>query len=81
MIVFCPERSEGQAQSAKSVPPERLLIETDAPYLAPVPHRGRRNDSHLMYATAKFLAELKGMPVENLISITRENAKCLFSVL
>ncbi|MBQ2730793.1 MAG: TatD family hydrolase [Clostridia bacterium] len=75
------KNAAGIVEAAKSVPPERLLIETDAPYLAPVPHRGRRNDSHLMYATAKFLAELKGVPVENLISTTRENAKCLFSVL
>ena len=74
------KNAAGLVEAAKSVPEERLLIETDAPYLAPVPYRGRRNDSHLMYATAAFLADVRGVSVEKLIETTRENAKCLFSV-
>lgn len=70
----------GIAEAAKSVPRDRLLIETDAPYLAPVPYRGERNDSHKMYATAAFLGTLLGIDTEEVIRITRENAKCLFSV-
>lgn len=74
------KNAAGLVEAAKSVARERLLIETDAPYLAPVPYRGRRNDSHLMYATAAFLAEVRGVTVEEIIQTTRENAKCLFSV-
>ncbi len=74
------KNAAGIVEAAKSVPLERLLIETDAPYLAPVPYRGRRNDSHLMYATAAFLAEVREIPVEELIFATRENAKRLFSI-
>lgn len=74
------KNAAGIVEAAKSVPQDRLLIETDAPYLAPVPYRGRRNDSHLMYATATFLAEVRGVSVKEIIETTRENAKCLFSI-
>ncbi|MBR6530045.1 MAG: TatD family hydrolase [Clostridia bacterium] len=74
------KNAQGIVEAAKSVPEDRLLIETDAPYLAPVPYRGRRNDSHLMYATAEFLAFARGVSVESIINSTRENAKRLFSV-
>ncbi len=74
------KNAAGLVDAAKSVPVDRLLIETDAPYLAPVPYRGRRNDSHLMYATASFLAEVRGTTVEEIVNTTRENAKRLFSV-
>ena len=72
--------ASGLLECAAAVPDERLLIETDAPYLAPVPYRGRRNDSHLMYATACRLAELRGCTPEELIAQTRDNAKRLFGL-
>lgn len=74
------KNAAGIVEAAKSVPAHRLLIETDAPYLAPEPHRGKRCDSHLMYATAAFLAEVRGVRTQELIEQTRENAKRLFSL-
>ena len=61
-------------------PPERILIETDSPYLSPVPMRGKRNDSgNLVYITEK-IAEIKGMSPEELAAITTENGKKLFGI-
>lgn len=65
---------------AASVPPERLLIETDCPYLAPVPHRGELNHSGLMYATAEALAGIRGVTTEALIRLTADNARRLFRI-
>ena len=63
---------------AASVPLEQLLVETDAPYLAPHPHRGKRNDSALMVHTASTLAELHGISLDELARITRDNTCRLF---
>ena len=64
-------------ESAKAVPLDRLLIETDSPYLAPVPFRGKRNEpTHVAYVSHK-LAELKGLPLEEMAEITYQNA-CRF---
>lgn len=60
--------------AAAVVPPDRLMIETDAPYLAPVPYRGKRNVSRYAYATAARLAEIHGVSTQEMIRITRENA-------
>jgi len=60
------------------VPDDQLLVETDAPYLAPVPHRGKRNEPAYVAATATRLAELRGMPVERLAELTAANARRLF---
>ena len=62
---------------AKEVPIDRLLLETDAPYLAPVPMRGKRNDSSLIVYTAKRIAEIRQMAVEDLLKYAKENA-CRF---
>lgn len=61
-------------------PPERILLETDSPYLAPVPHRGERNDSTLLHFTAEKVAELKGMSTAELARITLENGRRLFNI-
>lgn len=66
------------AEAAKAVPPTHLLVETDAPYLAPVPYRGKRNDSRKAYATAAKLAEIHGVSPEEMLKITCENAKRFF---
>lgn len=65
---------------AEFVPIDRLLIETDCPYLAPVPYRGKRNSSLFIHATAEKLADIKGISVEELARITAENTKKLFNI-
>lgn len=64
---------------ARAVPPERLLVETDAPYLAPEPHRGKVNEPALVRHTGKVLAEIHGMSEEDLASITKNNFFDLFT--
>jgi len=61
------------------VPLDRLLVETDAPYLAPVPHRGKRNEPAFVAHTAAMLAELKGVPFEELARATTDNFFRLFT--
>lgn len=61
-------------------PMDRLFIETDSPYLAPVPCRGKRNDSSLVRYTAEKIAEIKGLDVEDVIEITKNNAKQFFGI-
>lgn len=63
---------------AKAVPDERILIETDSPYLAPVPMRGKKNQPAYVAYIAEFLAELRGCSVEHIAAITRENYFRLF---
>ena len=62
------------------VPNDRILIETDAPYLAPVPHRGKMNHSGLMLYTAEAVAAVKGIDTDTAIRLTAENAKRLFGI-
>ena len=63
---------------AADLPLTRLLVETDAPYLAPEPHRGKRNEPSYMVRTAERLAELQGVSFERLAQQTTENAQRLF---
>ena len=63
---------------AKAVPADRLLLETDCPYMAPTPFRGKRNSSALIPYTAEFIAGLRGVDAQTLIDQTTENAKRLF---
>lgn len=64
---------------ARDLPAERLLVETDAPYLAPVPHRGKRNEPGWTAHTAKVLAEVRGMGVGALAELTTANFRRLFT--
>ncbi len=66
--------------SVLSVPDDRLLVETDSPYLAPVPYRGKVNNSAYMYKTAEKLAETRGVSVEHIADITCRNACELFGI-
>ncbi len=60
------------------VPVDRLLLETDCPYMAPVPHRGERCDSSMIAFTAAKMAEIKGVSTEEMIEVARENGERLF---
>ena len=64
---------------AADVPLNRVLVETDAPYLAPVPHRGRRNEPSFVVQTARVLAETKGLGLEALAEATKANTRRLFA--
>ena len=65
-------------QTAKEVPLDRMLIETDSPYLAPVPHRGKRNEPAFVVETAKFIAGLRGCRAEEIGQATTENFRRFF---
>ena len=78
-IVTFPKALDVQA-AAREAPADRILVETDAPYLAPVPKRGKRNEPALMVHTARKLAELRGESFEHVARITTENFRRLISV-
>jgi TatD DNase family protein len=63
---------------AKHVPLDRLLIETDCPYLAPHPYRGKRNETGYVRLVAEKIAEIRGLSLEELAKITMDNALRLF---
>lgn len=66
--------------AARLVPTDRILIETDAPYLAPVPHRGRPNHPALVAHTAQFIADLRDVPVAQVATVTDRNARSIFGL-
>ncbi|MBO4724951.1 MAG: TatD family hydrolase, partial [Firmicutes bacterium] len=66
---------------AEQIPLEFLLVETDSPYLSPVPHRGERNHPVNVIHTAEKVAEIRGIDVETVANTTRENAMRLFNIL
>ena len=65
---------------ARIVPLERILLETDSPYMSPVPVRGTRNDSRNVIHIAAKLAEIRGMSTDEIIAITNENGRRLFGI-
>lgn len=65
-------------ESAKVVPLDKMLIETDAPYLAPMPHRGKRNEPGYVRYVAEELARVRGMSFEEVAKITTDNANKIF---
>ena len=67
-------------EAVRVVPPERLLVETDSPYLTPVPYRGRRNEPLYVAYVAEEIAALKGIDVEDVAARTTENAARLFEL-
>jgi TatD DNase family protein len=73
------KKAEDLREIAKSVPLDRLLVETDAPFLAPVPYRGKRNEPAFVAETAKCLAALKGITLEQLAVATSANVLRLFT--
>ncbi len=65
---------------AAQIPLEKLLIETDSPYLTPEPYRGKRNESAYVKYVAEKIAELRGMEFDQIAQITTENAKRIFQL-
>ena len=73
------KKSEALRELSKYIPLDRLLIETDSPYLAPQSHRGKLNEPSYLPETAQILAETRGIPIEKLASMTEKNAEHFFS--
>ena len=65
---------------AANIPLDRIVLETDCPYMAPEPFRGKRNDPGKIYRMAERLAEIRGLPVEEIRAITLENGKRLYRI-
>jgi TatD DNase family protein len=74
------KKSTIQQEVVRRIPLEKMLLETDCPYLAPEPYRGKRNEPAFMRKTAERVAELKGLTLEDVSRITSLNAKLLFGV-
>lgn len=74
------KNSKNAEQVIEYVPLEKILIETDSPYLSPEPLRGRRNDSRNVKYIAQKIAQVKNIPVEEVAKITYENAKKVFNI-
>jgi TatD DNase family protein len=68
------------AETAKEIPLDRILLETDSPYLTPVPFRGKRNESSYIPYIAQKLSELTGRSIEEIAAVTTENAQKLFKI-
>ena len=73
-------KNAGLAEVVRNIPLDRIVLETDAPYLTPVPHRGTRNESSYIPLIAAKVAELKGITVEEVAETTTNNAKTLFGI-
>ena len=84
MLSFTGNITFANARRAPEVircaPMDRIMLETDAPYMAPAPHRGERCDSSLIPLTAAAIARLKGLTVEEVLAITLENGKRFFDI-
>ena len=72
------KNAEALRETVRTVPPQRLVVETDCPFLPPEPRRGSRNDSQNLYYIVEKISSLLGMSHEETIKLTGENAKRLF---
>ncbi|MDO8668766.1 MAG: TatD family hydrolase [Candidatus Buchananbacteria bacterium] len=79
-IITFKKKAEELQQIAKEIPLEKILIETDAPYLAPEPHRGQRNEPSYVKFVAQKIAQLKGLNLEEVANTTTANARNLFNI-
>jgi TatD DNase family protein len=76
-ILTFPKKSEAIRETAASAPEDRILIETDSPFLAPIPYRGKQCEPAFVTHTAKCLAELRGCDVKHISSVTANNMETL----
>ena len=76
MVTF---KNGGLAEHIPNIDLNKIVLETDAPYLAPTPNRGKRNESAYLELIAQKIADLKQIPKEDLIKFTSTNAKALFA--
>ena len=67
-------------EAVEYIPMDRILLETDCPYMAPEPHRGTRNDSRNIVYVAEKIAQIKGITAQEVIDITNNNARVLFGL-
>lgn len=74
------KNAKAPKEVAKMVPADRLLIETDCPYLAPHPNRGKRNEPAYVKLVAEQIAELRGIGYEELAELTMRNAERLYKI-
>lgn len=74
------KNSRRAVEACAAVPMDRLMLETDCPYMAPIPHRGKRNNSSYAVHTAEKVAEIKGLTTEEVISICNKNAISFFNL-
>lgn len=74
------KKAEDLRETARAIPIDRILIETDSPFLAPIPYRGRRNEPAYVVETARAIAGLRGMEPDDLARTTSENFKRLFAI-
>lgn len=72
--------SEANREAARQCPEDRILVETDAPFLAPVPHRGKRNEPAFCADTLRLVADVRGVSVEHMAEVTSRNAARLFGL-
>ena len=73
-------KNSSMAEIVKAIPLEHLVLETDAPYLPPVPYRGKRNESSYIHTIAHFIADLKNTTIEEVAIVTTHNAELIFGI-
>jgi len=77
---LAPLETTSLTELARHTPLDRLLTETDSPFLTPIPHRGTRNEPSYVIIVGEFLAKVKNVSFEKIDTITTENAKKLFNI-
>jgi TatD DNase family protein len=73
-------KAQGLREVVKELPPEGIIIETDAPFLAPVPYRGKRNEPAYVRITAEAIAQIRGQDLSEVAAITTTNARRVFNI-
>ena len=78
MVTF--KNGKKLVETVKKIPLEKIILETDAPYLSPEPFRGSRNDSSNLVYAAERIAQIKGITADEVIDVTRRNGERLFHI-